>query len=153
MMEDHMESERILFRLTYIFKRLTDRYASRNLASSVHPDFNVTFLPYFMNIGEAGISNHDLVRKILVTKQGVSKTVKELENLGLVYTAKSDADARSIMIYLTDTGKTLYSSIIGNADILREEYLKIAGAKQYENAIDTLLKLIAYHEKLEKKEV
>lgn len=130
-----------------------DRYAGRNLASIWSEGFNVTFLPYFMSIGDTGISNHDLVKRILVTKQGVSKTVKELENLGLVYSEKSETDARSIMIYLTDTGKSLYSSIKQNANHIKADYIKTVGIKNYEITVDTMTKIIEFHEELEKKQV
>lgn len=152
-MENRMnENERVLFRLLYLLKRLTDKWVSRNLSKIASKEFNATFLPYFMNIGASGISNHELVKMIQVTKQGVSKTIKELENLGLVYTVKSESDARSIMIYLTDEGKVLFKETKGYADDLHEEYRKVAGTKNFEHTLDTLIKLIAFHEKKEEEE-
>lgn len=146
------ENERVLFRVLYLLKRLTDRWALSNLPKVVSSDFNVTFLPYFMNIGEAGVSNHDLVKMIKVTKQGVSKTVKELENLGLAYSEKSETDARSIMIYLTEEGKRLFRVIKEYADNLHDEYRKISGTKNFETTLDTLIKLIEFHERKEEQE-
>ncbi len=133
----------------YLLKRLTDKWVSNNLSKVSSSDFNVTHLPYFMNIGDNGISNHDLVQLIKVTKQGVSKMIKELESLGLTYTVKSESDARSIMIYLTDEGKTLFGLLKAETSQLHDEYRKVAGAKNFEITIDTLLKLIDLHEKKE----
>ncbi|WP_316833471.1 MarR family transcriptional regulator [Pedobacter nutrimenti] len=144
------ENDRVLFRIIYLLRRLTDRWASVNLSRVAAQDFNVTFLPYFMNIGDEGVSNHDLVKTIKVTKQGVSKTVKELENLGLVYTEKSDTDARSIMIYLTETGRTLFNVIKEHSDDLHNEYRKLVGTKNFELMVDTLVKIIDFHERIEK---
>lgn len=149
-MEGHGETERLLFRITYILKRLTDRWAAEHLPSMTTVKFNVTFLPYFMNIGTEGISNTELVSIIKVTKQAVSKTVRELEELGLVYTVKGESDARSIMIYLTEEGKTLYHGIKLNSDKLSEEYVELVGPKKYDAMIDGLLKIIDFHEQMEK---
>jgi len=148
-MEHQCDSDRVIFKLLYILKRQTDKMAASKLATIVSGDFNITYMPYFMNIGNEGISNHELVHKIKVTKQGVSKTVKELERLGLVYTAKAENDARSIMIYLTDEGKSLYSSIYTFADEAKAKYVELIGAKKYEQFIDTIVKLSDWHESQE----
>lgn len=150
-MEHSDNPERLIFRLVYIIKRLTDKASADQLANLISGDFNVTYMPYFMSIGHNGISNHDLVIKIMVTKQAVSKTVKELERLGLVYTGKSETDARSIMIFLTEEGKTLHKAIKVMADEMTERYIKLIGAKKYEQFIDTLIMLIDFHEKLEQR--
>ncbi|SEA45619.1 Winged helix DNA-binding domain-containing protein [Pedobacter hartonius] len=85
----------------------------------------------------------------MVTKQGVSKTVKELERLGLVYTGKSETDARSIMIYLTEEGKNLYTAIGKMADTMTEKYINLIGAKKYEQFISTCVKISKWHENKE----
>lgn len=148
-MEHQHDPERLIFKLIFNVKRQTDKLASVKLGDLVPGDFNITFMPYFMNIGLEGISNHELVHKIMVTKQGVSKTVKELERLGLVYTGKSEIDARSIMIYLTDAGKALYEAVSRMAEEATEDYIKAIGAKKYEQFIDTLIKISEYHESME----
>ena len=144
-MEHSHNPDRLIFKLLYMVKRFTDKASTAALATVISEDFNSTFIPYFMSIGYGGISNHDLVSKILVTKQGVSKTVKELERLGLVYTGKSETDARSIMIYLTGKGKNLFSAICEMADEMTEDYIKLVGAKKYEQFIDTFMKISKWH--------
>ena len=148
-MEHPDDAERLIYRLIYILKRLTDKWATLNLSSMTSADFNVTFMPYFMSIGNNGISNHALVNKIKVTKQAVSKTVKELESLGLVYTGKNENDARSIMIFLTPEGKILYTAVRKMADELTVEYAKLIGVKKYDQFIDTLIRLVSFHEHLD----
>ena len=149
-MEHPQEENRLIFKMLYILKRQTDKAAAIHLASLLPGDFNMTYMPYFMNIGSDGISNHELVTKIMVTKQGVSKTVKELERLGLVYTGKSETDARSIMIYLTPQGETSYAAINKMAGEMTEEYIKLIGAKKYESFMDTCIKISQWHEDQEK---
>jgi DNA-binding MarR family transcriptional regulator len=102
-----------------------------------------------MSIGDEGISNHHLVHKIMVTKQGVSKTVKNSKRLGRVYKRKSKTDARSIMIYLTKEGKALHSALHQMANHMTDEYIKLVGAKKYEQFIDTFIKMSEWHEKQE----
>ena len=148
-MEPIEDTERIMFRLIYIVKRLTDKWAVLRLPEMTAVDFNITFMPYFMSIGNSGISNHELVKKIMVTKQAVSKAVKELENLGLAYTGKDENDARSIMIYLTEDGKVLYAAVRKMADELSLEYAKLVGAKKYDIFIDTLIKIANFHEDMD----
>jgi len=146
-MENPYDPDRLIFKVLYILRRNTDKAATTYLGNLLPGDFNTTFLPYFMNIGADGISNHDLVNKIMVTKQGVSKTVKELERLGVVYTDKSATDARSIMIHLTEEGKTLHAAITKMADQVTNEYIDLVGAKKYEQFIDTCIKISEWHEK------
>ena len=149
-MEQVKDHERLIFKLLYILKRQTDKAATDYLGTLMPGDFNITFMPYFMSIGNDGISNHALVQKIMVTKQAVSKTVKELERLGLVYTGKSETDARSIMIFLTEEGKRLHAAVAQMADTTTEEYIKLIGAKKYEQFIDTCIKISEWHENREK---
>lgn len=148
-MEHPNDTDRVLFRLIYMLKRLSDKWVSNNLSKITSSGFNPTYLPYFMNIGVEGISNHELVNKIKVTKQGVSKTVKELENMGLVHAVKSETDARSIMIYLTEDGRSLFNLIKSSAFDLHKEYRNLVGNKNFETTVNTLMKIIDFHERIE----
>jgi DNA-binding MarR family transcriptional regulator len=150
MMEHSYDPERLVFKLLYILKRQTDSWADSKIGALVPGEFNLTFMPYFMNIGNEGISNHDLVNKIRVTKQGVSKTIKELERLKLVYTSKNEKDARSIMINLTEQGKDLHEAIRKMGDQLTNEYVQLLGEKKYGQFIDSWIKLSNWHENQEK---
>jgi DNA-binding MarR family transcriptional regulator len=149
-MENAESPERLIFKLLYVLRRHTDKWAILHLPTLTSRDFSITYMPYFMNIGHSGISNHDLVNKIKVTKQGVSKIVKELESLGLVSTAKSETDARSNMIFLTEEGRKLYEAVNQMGRELTEEYIALIGAKKYDQFIDTFIKLSEWHEDKEK---
>jgi DNA-binding MarR family transcriptional regulator len=150
-MKSYQEPKNLIFELLYQHKRLTDKWAVANLASMTSSDYHISHMPYFMNIGFDGISNHDLVNKIKVTKQGVSKIVKELEKLGLVYTTKAASDARSIMIHLTPDGAILCKEIKAMSDELTERYVKLLGEKKYNSFIETFVEIVQFHEELEGK--
>lgn len=145
-MENSDPSGRLIFRLMYRLRRHLDKWAVSHLAEMNSINFNLTYMPYFMNIGNDGISNLDLVNKIKVTKQGVGKIVKELEKLGLVSTEKSETDARSNMIYLTEEGRKFYDAVREMTNDLTETYIELIGKEEYNQFIDTFIKISEWHE-------
>jgi DNA-binding MarR family transcriptional regulator len=103
-----------------------------------------------MSIGTTGISNSKLAANLSITKQAASKVIKELEELNLVKSEKCSTDGPSMMLYLTDNGVRFYEHIKKQMTELEHEYKKVVGAKNYENAINVMLKLVEYHEHLNK---
>jgi DNA-binding MarR family transcriptional regulator len=104
----------------------------------------------FMSIGTKGISNSRLASNLSITKQAASKVIKELEELNLVRSEKCSTDGRSMMLYLTDDGISFYEHISSQMTALEKEYKKAVGTRNYETAINVLLKLVEYHQNLEK---
>lgn len=149
-MEDIDETQRMIFRIIYIFRRIMDQTMTRKHITAENR-LNITYWPYIMNIGQDGILNTALVHQIKVTRQAVSKTIREMEQSGLVHTVKSGSDARALMITLTEEGKILYQAIKADGDDLSQQYRKILGSARYEKMIDSLLDLVRFHEDLEKK--
>jgi DNA-binding MarR family transcriptional regulator len=145
-MEKPYSSERLIFRLFDVVQRQLEELAIKQLKTLITEEFNIIFLPYFMSIGENGISNHELLAKIRVTKQGVSKVVKELERLGLIYTSKNENDARSIMVHLSEKGKVLHKAILKMGNATAEEYKKLLGKRKFEQLIDAMLILESHNE-------
>ncbi len=141
------DANRIACKLVYLLKRYTDEWIDQRLCCGQNVDFNTSHLPLLMSIGRNGISNNKLADKLNVTKQASSKVIKELEAAGLVQSDKSEADARVVLIMLTLQGEKLYSHIKNQIIELEEQYKKEVGAKNYELAIDVMLKLIDFHER------
>lgn len=137
-------------RLLYLLKRLSDDWYCTELCHATLKGFNNSYLPLFMSIGTKGISNSRLASNLSITKQAASKVIKELEELRLVRSEKCSTDGRSMMLYLTEQGIGFYEHISSQMTALEKEYKKVAGAKNYETAINVLLKLVAYHQNLEK---
>jgi len=148
---DHKEAirnedlERNLFRILYVLKRALDDWGEERIKALNNPHLQSTFMPFFMNIGSSGASNSDLAAMFKISKQGASRIVKGLEAAGLVRAEKSDKDGRSSMLYLTNEGQQFYQQQLGMLNDLKKDYMKLTGAKNYENAIDLLLNLIDYH--------
>ncbi|TWV92219.1 MarR family winged helix-turn-helix transcriptional regulator [Chitinophaga pinensis] len=135
-----------LFATLYILKRAMDDWGSRNIAHWGYENFNITYMPFFMNIGSEGISNNEIAEKMRVTKQAASRIVRELEASGLVRGEKSDSDGRSVKLYLTEEGEKLQGIAMNEAKSLRKDYVKAIGRERYEIAETVLKELIDFHE-------
>lgn len=148
-MKDY-NTHRALPKLVYLLKRSLEDWIATGLCCSCNTDFNKAQLPMFMSIGTNGISNSKLAADLCVSKQAASKVIKELEELKLVKSEKCSTDGRSAMLYLTEDGIQLYEHIKSQIEKLESDYKKVVGAKNYENAIDVMQKLINYHEEQSK---
>lgn len=149
-MEDNDETDRMIFKVIYVFRKILEQRAvNRHLHTESW--LNITHVPYIMNIGTNGISNTDLVFQMKVSRQAVSKILKEMEHEQLIYTSKNENDARTLLINLAPKGKALFNTVRVDAKELSGEYKKILGPKKYETMVDSLLEIVAYHESLEKK--
>ncbi|AMR32610.1 hypothetical protein A0256_14850 [Mucilaginibacter sp. PAMC 26640] len=140
------DSQRITCKLVYMLKRAMDEWSMKKLCRMNHLDFNNAHLPFFMSIGTTGITNNALAAKLNVSKQAASKIVKELEATNMVRSEKSPDDARAVMLYLTDEGEKFYHHLKGQVEYLENEYKKVVGVKNYETAIDVMLKLVQFHD-------
>lgn len=141
------DSQRVTCKLVYLLKRFMDEWNEKKLCREHYPDFNYSQLPLFMSIGTSGISNNELAEKLNVSKQATSKIIKELEGMNMVRSEKSPSDARAVMLFLTPDGEKYYQYVKTQINDLEEQYKKLVGARNYEIAIDVMMKLINFHEK------
>jgi DNA-binding MarR family transcriptional regulator len=142
------DTTRMTNRLLYLLKRLSDDWYCTKLCHANLEGFNNSYLPLFMSIGTKGISNSKLASTLNITKQAASKVIKELEELKLVKSEKCSTDGRSMMLYLTEDGIHFYEHIRNQMITLEQDYKKVVGARNYETAINVMLKLVDYHEHL-----
>ncbi len=146
------DTNRMTCKLLYLFKRLSDSWYCNELCHENIQGFNHSHIPLFMSIGTKGISNNALASNLSITKQAASKVIKELEKIGLVRSEKCSTDGRSAMLYLTDKGAGFYKHVKSQMEGLEQDYKKVVGAKNYETTINAMLKLVEYHEHLNKTE-
>ncbi|GGG99898.1 MarR family winged helix-turn-helix transcriptional regulator [Mucilaginibacter phyllosphaerae] len=140
------ENQRVAPKLVYVLKRLLDEWMGKKLCRIDQPGFNSAHLPLFMSIGKTGISNNELAAKMNVSKQATSKIIKELEAINMVKSEKSPDDARVVMLYFTTEGEAFYHNLKNQVMDLEAQYKKVAGSKNYEIAIEVMLKLVKFHE-------
>lgn len=138
--------ENNLFATLYILKRAMDEWGSKNIEQLGYGSFNMTYMPFFMNIGSEGISNNEIAEKMRVTKQAASRIVRELEASGMVRGEKSDSDGRSIKLYLTEEGQKFQDIVANEAVLLWKEYMKAVGRERYQIAMEVLEEIIDFHE-------
>jgi DNA-binding MarR family transcriptional regulator len=127
-------------------KRELDHYMEAEFVARGYEHFKLGYMPLLMNIDPEGITNGELSRRASVTKQAMSKIVHELNKLKYITTEPVSRDGRSSIIRLTEKGKRFVVEAKHCMMDLTDEYKAVVGARQYEKSVDTLLKILEYHE-------
>lgn len=126
-------------------KRQFDTWATENLICQGHEEMKLWYLPLIMNIGPEGITNNELARKSNMTKQAMSKIVKELLQLGYIETCSCDNDKRCSNIFLTEKGKLFALSCRQHVINIEKIYINHLGKEKFENVKEALLDIIAFN--------
>jgi len=144
--ESHAQKERSWGKILSHLKRQFDSWAMAEFAANGYEDFKMGYMPLLANITPEGITNNELARKARVTKQAMSKLVKELVSLGYVATHEHGHDKRSVEIYLTSKGKKLVISARQKLAALEKEYEDLLGKKKFDDVKEQLICIIRYHD-------
>ncbi len=122
------------------------RMGHENDGTKGHP-VKMAYMPFIMIIGPDGATNNEIAQHANVSKQAMSKVMKELQELGFIIVKPHEGDKRSSQIYLSDKGKefVLQARICMNE--LMEEYRQAIGQERYETMIDVMLEITAYNTK------
>lgn len=135
-------------KLIQLQKRFFDEWALARLAEHGYPHFKMAYMPVLMNIGVDGITNNELADLICVTKQAVSKVIRELEGYGLVKTELHKDDARRAKIQLTRKGKEMVIKTVEEVGKRSAEYEKLVGKEQFKQALETMFMILDYERNL-----
>lgn len=100
-----------LGRLIGVSYRHMSDYINRIVKEHGYPSFSVQYMAVLKSLDVAGTTVNQLADKILITKQAVSKMVKDLEKNGYVVTRKNPNDSRSVLIFSTPQTKELLKFI------------------------------------------
>jgi len=99
---DNGFSKEALFR----FYRLYSEKITRPMMSAYRDEFTqVEHLVLAIMAGEESIAMGDLVERIRMPKQQVSRAVNDLEAAGMVEKVRDQTDKRCILLHLTDRAK------------------------------------------------
>jgi DNA-binding MarR family transcriptional regulator len=134
-------------RLLSIAKRHFEIWASNNLCNHI-ANFKTSYMPFIANINPNGSTNNEIAKRAVIAKQGMSRTIKELEQLNMIVLEKDKKDKRSSKIKLSAQGKIFMDSSVSKIVALTNEYKKIIGDENYDITLASLAKIIAYHETL-----
>ena len=144
LLEFQKEKQQSIGKLISHLKRHFDAWAMTEFCGHGDADFKMGYMP--LNIHPEGITNNELAKKARVTKQAMSKVVKELTEADYIASETDGNDKRSSIIYLTPKGKKLVLSARERVLTLENEYEKVLGKKELAQFKDMLLKLIDYHD-------
>ena len=137
-------------RLIFNLRKHLDIWAHEN----VDPGWikmKLSYFPVLCNIAVDGNTPSEISEKSMITKQNVSRTLKELTMHGMVTTVANQDDKRSDIVVLTQSGKqTVYEANL-NVFKLNDAYAKLVGSKELEITLDAINKIISYHKSLKTK--
>ena len=137
-------------RLIFNLRKHLDIWAHEN----VDPGWikmKLSYFPVLCNIAVDGNTPSEISEKSMITKQNVSRTLKELTMHGMVTTIANQDDKRSDIVVLTESGKqTVYEANV-NVFKLNDTYAKLVGSKELEITLDAINKIISYHKSLKSK--
>jgi DNA-binding MarR family transcriptional regulator len=133
-------------KLINMWKRFFDDWAHEELNKHGYDYFKMGYMPFIMNISDSGSTNNEIAIKAKVTKQAMSKVVKELLAFDLIKIQKHETDARAALIFLTQKGKDLIADTKKCVAELSSEYIDIIGEKNYKVMVDSMYKIVKHHE-------
>lgn len=145
LLDYHQQKQHSMVKLINHLKRHFDAWASSELAVLGKGDFKLGYLPLIMNIHPEGITNNELAKKAMVTKQAMSKVVNELVEADYIRTETDGRDKRSAIIYLTAKGKKLVIDARTRVTALEKEYEILLGIRKFEDFKEMLKRLVEYH--------
>ena len=134
-------------RLICIAKKHFDVWSQHNIKPE-KVDMKLSFMPVIFNISPEGNTNSELSKKSLVFKQAMSRTLKELEEIGMITSKTINNDKRSNRINLTDDGKEFVTTSNQKLSNLIDNYIELVGEEKFKITMEVLSKMIDYHEGL-----
>jgi DNA-binding MarR family transcriptional regulator len=137
------QRQRSLIRLLGLLKKDMDFKITEKLQQKGYDNFKLGDLVLIVNIQPEGIINNELAKRARITKQAMSKVVKNLEAGGYILTRKHENDNRSAVIFLTDNGKRLLISAAESFREIQDEYTDIIGQEDADSLKQILGKLVS----------
>ena len=131
-------------KLVQLQKKLFDEWGLEQLKERGYPGFKMSYMAFLMNIDEGGVTNKELAMCAHVSKQAMSKAMRDLEKLRLVETRLHETDARMSIISLTDKGKQMVVAVVRSVEEKTREYERLVGAENFRRAMDTMYEIIRF---------
>lgn len=132
----------MLIRMVNLIKKDMDNRLTEQLQQRGYADFKMGDMVLIANIAPEGIINNELAKKALITKQAMSKVVKNLEAAGYIETRKHESDNRAIMIFLSDKGKQLLIAATEGVQEMEQHYAYLIGQEDNKHLKELLMKLV-----------
>ncbi|GAA0538349.1 MarR family winged helix-turn-helix transcriptional regulator [Chitinophaga japonensis] len=133
---------RMLIRMVSLMKKDMDTRLMEQLQQRGYADFKMGDMVFIANIAPEGIINNELAKKAHITKQAMSKVVKNLEAAGYIITRKHESDNRATVIFLSDKGKELVIAATESVLEIEQYYSSLTGVTDMEAMKDVLQRLV-----------
>lgn len=140
------QKNRMMGRLLSRSFRFLSELAGDILREKGYESFRIGHLISLVHIDLDGSTINELAARGGITKQAVSKIVKELQEEGYVETERHPGDARSVVVRITDKGARFMLDWKDGADRIDAEFTKILGAERLDTLKDLLFELVNHHE-------
>jgi len=134
-------------KILHHLRKQFDLWATERLAHKGYKGFKMTYMPVIMNIDPSGTSNNDLALRAKVTKQAMSKVIKELQKSGYISSKTDPNDKRSTIFKLTPRGEGLIEGAKESVSDLMDEYRKLIGKKNYDILLMQLVNIVEHMDK------
>ncbi len=138
----HAIRRRSLGRLSWRLKRYMHSTTEPLMAARGYGDFKMSSMSLLANLTEEGVTNNELAKKAGISKQAMSKVVKELEESGYINTRPHESDARSSVIFMAERGKQLFVHLNEVMEVIRTRMDEVAGQERVEEMIAVLYEIL-----------
>ncbi|MDI9863192.1 MarR family winged helix-turn-helix transcriptional regulator [Flectobacillus sp. DC10W] len=139
---------RLMGRLLNRSYRYMSTLAVKFLNERGYNNFRVGQIVALVNIDVEGTSVNKIAQKASMTKQGMSKLIKELVDEGYVYTEKDPSDARALIVKLTDLGVRCILDWKACTEYIDQNFEEVIGAEKLDILKDILRTLVDKYEQL-----
>ncbi len=140
------DKDRHIGRLVSKTQRFVREIASEFLQAKGYTNFRVGHMVALIHIDLEGSNINNLAHLAGVTKQAMSKLVKELQDEGYVTIEKHPNDARTLIVKLSDKGVNTMLDWKECTKKIEMTFTDVIGREQLEQLIDLLSKITTYYE-------
>jgi DNA-binding MarR family transcriptional regulator len=140
---------RLLGRLLNKSYRFMSEIAYDFLCQKGYPDFRVSHIVTLVNIDFEGTSVNTLAFRAGISKQAMSKIVKELTDAKYVFVEKDPSDARALVVQFTDRGYEALLAWKKCTEHIDQVFTNLLGSDKLEQVKDILGILVQHYEAYE----
>ena len=140
-----VELDNVFVTVTKLRRKL-DAQIEAELHYIGYKNFKSSYLPVLIMLYKEGRSVVNIAYDYGISKQAISKLTAEMMNESLLKTLVNKDDRRSMTIVLTAAGKRMATDARKCVSKLNDNYKTLIGKNKYEQMMDSLLSLLAFHD-------
>ncbi|MFD1141473.1 MarR family winged helix-turn-helix transcriptional regulator [Larkinella insperata] len=144
--EPPAEKKQLVGRLLHKSSRFFRELAAQRLAQAGYAHIWIGHIVLMLHIRPGGSTINQLAQETSISKQAVSRFVKELETNHYVSTGQHPDDARSVLVGITASGHQLLAAWQTATDRAYQQFIEIVGEKSMQELVGTLDKLVTFFE-------